>query len=707
MKHSYSNNNSSIRFSQQIELLVNEFNSFPDLNSKWKLLNEVSIEDIGTAKDILDLIEFETLTLLLDECPNLDEIFQFLELIFILNAGLAKKLMEYLFVLETENSQLNPISLKESCLNYLIDNLNVTNFSDALKVLNKEQDERKIALILTDIALINEEIAKRLLWELFSKFKQSEPKRFVDALKILKWASEDLFLVISIIGTEKLLQSPDLHEFNKLLTMFIQEDRDLIYPLIIEVPDSKKAIVELINDSKIEDTLEFLKIIEDLSPDFMEIIVNLYYNKNKLLIRFSKGSLETKLSMLQLLIEYNESFLHNFFIKENILLLKSLLLEIRDNFTIEIFYLSLKLFNDLDKELTQELLIDIDPGLVTEQLLQNEDELLVINTFIAIASVNGLYLYYSLQAEFNEFIKWLEIFITKVTDLETLAHFFVSFQKIFTDAPELPLILTTVVKKLQREENLDDLGVFLGIIGHSDKILLQLILNNLLPHIKLYPTDKIGYLLMTTTLYNLETGLDLVNNLAIRLGSEYDIKLLRKAFESIILANTKVAKTLINDKNFNKTVLQKNIQQSDLLEQVLFLETIVPVGDILISQINQDEGFINQFLGYCRKVPLLALSKVISNSNWFNENLQDDFAKLIIDRNFTLEEFYTLIQTSSWSNRHLCKKIVYWSDTDDLGEALSSLNQNDKFVNKFITLLSEIDANKAEKIIFNYLQDQQ
>lgn len=406
-----------------------------------------------------------------------------------------------------------------------------------------------------------------------------------------------------------------------------------------------------------------------------------------------------------MLLEYEDSNLYLLFITKNPELLRNLLSELKYNFDLNSFYNALTLFNTLDKELAQELLINIDPRIVTDQLLTEQDEMLVINTFISIASTNGMYLYYSLQADFTDFIKWLEFFLTKVNDLEVLALFLVAFQKIFTDAPELPLIFTTVVKKLQRVENLDDLGAFLGIIGSSDTDLLQTLLNNLLPHLKLYPTDKLGYLLMTTSLYNMDTGIGLVKNLSARFSSEYDLKLLRKSIESIILANAKVAEILISDKNFNKAILKKNIKQAELLEKVLFLETILPVGKELINEILEDEEFVDDFFSHCFSVTLTELTKVISNSNWLNEDMCEEVARCASGKSFNLEDYYTLIHTSSWSNRSLCKKIIYWTNLAELGEKIELADKKDPILDKIIGIISEVEPEKAEKLIFDYIQD--
>ncbi len=684
--------------SKKIDILLEKFNLYPDLELKEKLLLEQNSE---VATSLITKIPFENLTMILDECPNLDTIFSFLELVHSLKEELSNKLMEYLFLLEEKS--LNPTILKNICINYMEKNIGVNNFTDALEKLNKESDERKIALLLTDIAIINEEIAKRILWELFSKFKSSTPKHFRDSLKILKWASEDLFLVISIIGTEKLLQSQNLKEFNNQLSLFISEDPDLIYPLIIEVPDSKLAITNFFNNAEIEDMLEFLKLIEDHSPDYMESLVNFNFDKTRILYNFSNATLKTKLLLLHQVVEYKDSTIFTIFINNNFSLLKSLIGEIKKDFDLECFYLCLTFFNTIEKLLAQELLIYINPKIVSKHLFESQDENLVINTFIAISATNNLYLYYALQSEFTDFIKWLEFFITKLDDLETLALFLVSFQKIFADAPELPLILTTIVKKLQREENLDDLGAFLGIIGNSEPELLKQILNNLLAHMKLYPTDKIGYLLMTTSLYNLEVGKNLVRNLSSRFSSEYDLKLLRKSFESIILANPKVAESLLEDKNFDTGALIKNIKNSDIIERVLFLETIMPVGKEVITRILQDTDFVDTFFKNIETLTLTEITKILSNSSWLNDELSDEFGRRLARRNIDLDDYYTLIHTSSWSNRSLCKKIVYWTNIAELGEKIEETTESNTIIDAIIALLYEIDSEKAEKLLEYYL----
>jgi hypothetical protein len=669
--------------------------------------------------ELINTLEFENLTMILDECANLDDIFSFINFIHEKNNDLSNNLMEYLFIIDISESEYTPIKLKEICIHYLEKNLDAISFTKAIEKLNLEPDERKIALILTDIAIINEEIAKRMLWELFSKFKEADPKRFVDSLKILKWASDDLFLVISIIGTEKLLQSRNLNDFNYLLSMFIGEDSDLIYPLVIEVPDSKFAIENLVNQSTLEDLINFLKIIEAYSPDYMDLLVNFDFESRALILKFEGGSLKEKLDFLHIIIDYEKSSVFEIFIQDNFEIIKKIIRDINSTVDLEIFYQALVLFNFIDKDLAQELLIKIDPVSVTKQLLHVENENLVINTFIEIASINHLYLYYSLQADFADFIKWLEFFILKLSDLETLALFLVSFHKIFGNAPELPLILTTIVKKLQREENLDDLGVFLGIIGNSEPKLLKLILNNLLTNLKLYPTDKIGYLLMATSLYNFDTGINLVRNLSSRFSSEYDIKLLRKSIESIILANAKVAELLLSDTNFNIQVLKNNIRQSDILEQVLFLETIQPVAQHIIDNILQDDLFIQEFFNAINETNYPELAKIISNSHWLNDFLIERFGKIIAEKtavapisdlisepNLTLEDFFNLIHTSSWANRQLCKQIIYWTDITELGEKLEALPQKDGLIDKFINFISEFDVEKAEKLVFDYFHEE-
>lgn len=698
MDNSSSPSNLSNSDSKKITLVLENFNLSPDLESKEKLLRNLAPDE---AKTLIEKIPFENFTMILDECPNLDIIFSFLELLHSLKEELSDRLMEYLFLLES--TSLDPSVLKRNCLDYLEKNLGVSSFTQALEKLNAENDERKIALLLTDIAIINEEISKRLLWELFSKFKDSGPKHFRDSLKILKWASEDLFLVISIIGTEKLLQSTNLKEFNNQLSLFISEDPDLIYPLIIEVPNSKLAITNLFNNSCIEDILDFLQIIETHSPDYMEALVDFNFDETRMINNFSKAKVKSKLLLLQKVIEYEDSRLFTIFINENLIILKTLIIEIKSAFDLECFYLCLSFFNTIDKLLAQELLININPKVVSEHLFESQNEKLVIDTFIAISTTNNLYLYYSLQAEFTDFIKWLEFFISKLQDLETLALFLVSFQKIFADAPELPLILTTIVKKLQREENLDDLGVFLGIIGNADPDLLNQILNNLLPNLKLYSTEKIGYLLMTTSLYNLEIGKNLVKNLSSRFSSEYDIKLLRKSFESMILANANVAEALLQDENFSTEVLIKNIKNSDILERVLFLETILPIGKEIIARIEQDTEFVSGLFQDIKKMTIQELTKLVSNSRWLNEDLTDELGRILANRNFTLADYYNLIHTSSWSNRELCKKIIYWTNIAELGEKFEDLPESDTVLEGIITILYEIDTEKAEKLIEEYL----
>ena len=202
MKTSIPNSSPSLTSSEELDLFIEKYNSFSDLKSKWKFLNEISDKNTDLAKKLINKIPFETHTMVLDESTNLDDIFLYLELIYSLNLELSSKLMEYLFILDEEKKDTTPLTLNNECQKYLQKSLDVSNFTDAYTKLNEDNDERKIALFLTDIAIINEEIAKRMLWELFSKFKNSEPKHFLDSLIILKWASEDLILVISIIGTE-------------------------------------------------------------------------------------------------------------------------------------------------------------------------------------------------------------------------------------------------------------------------------------------------------------------------------------------------------------------------------------------------------------------------------------------------------------------------------------------------------------------------
>ena len=492
--------------------------------------------------------------------------------------------------------------------------------------------------------------------------------------------------------------------------MFIEEDPDLIYPLIIVVPDSKQAIKELIHNSSLEEIVYFFKLIENYSPDYLELLINYNFEENKLITSYNQSELQIKLSFLDFISEYEDSELYKIFVYKNSILLKNLQYQIKKQFNLNLFYQGLVFLNSIDKELSQELLIYIDPKLVTEQILTEEDGSLVVNIFNTIAAINGSYLFYSLQAEFKDFITWLERFLTNIDDLEILALFLVSFQKIFTNTPELPLIITTIIKKLQREENLDDLGAFLGIIGSSEPELLQLILNHLLSHLKLYPTDKIGYLLMATSLYNLETGLGLVHQLASRFSSEYDLKVLRKSFESIILANTKVAEEIVKDKNFDIQVLQKNIIDADLLEKVLFLEALLPIGKEVINELIGNREFTNDFYKKFFALNKPDLIKVISNSNWLNNEMCEEISKFIADKYISsntsdLEEYYEIIHTSSWSNRKLCKKIINGTSMSDLAEKLELLDKTNPLLDKIITILSEIDSEKAEKLLFDHLQN--
>ena len=95
MKSSFPISNSSLSEPEKLNLLLNQFNSSPDLKSKEVLLNEISNQNKKLVINLIEKIQFETLTMLLDECPNLDDIFLFLELIYRLKKDIATKLMEY------------------------------------------------------------------------------------------------------------------------------------------------------------------------------------------------------------------------------------------------------------------------------------------------------------------------------------------------------------------------------------------------------------------------------------------------------------------------------------------------------------------------------------------------------------------------------------------------------------------------------------
>ena len=60
-------------------MLVERFNSLPDLVSKCELLLNVKNYDIEVAKGLVNELPFETLSMVLDECTNLDDIFVFLD----------------------------------------------------------------------------------------------------------------------------------------------------------------------------------------------------------------------------------------------------------------------------------------------------------------------------------------------------------------------------------------------------------------------------------------------------------------------------------------------------------------------------------------------------------------------------------------------------------------------------------------------------
>ena len=61
------------------------------------------------------------------------------------------------------------------------------------------------------------------------------------------------------------------------------------------------------------------------------------------------------------------------------------------------------------------------------------------------------------------------------------------------------------------------------------------------------------------------------------------------------MANTKVAEEIVKDKNFDIQILQKNIIDADLLEKVLFLEALLPIGKKKINELIGNEEFTNEF----------------------------------------------------------------------------------------------------------------
>ena len=97
MNNSFPNANPSESNSKKIDSLLEQFNLYPDLELKERMLLEQNSE---VAKSLINKIPFENLTMILDECPNLDTIFSFLELVYTLNEELSNRLMEYLFLLE-------------------------------------------------------------------------------------------------------------------------------------------------------------------------------------------------------------------------------------------------------------------------------------------------------------------------------------------------------------------------------------------------------------------------------------------------------------------------------------------------------------------------------------------------------------------------------------------------------------------------------
>ena len=212
---------------------------------------------------------------------------------------------------------------------------------------------------------------------------------------------------------------------------------------------------------------------------------------------------------------------------------------------------------------------------------------------------------------------------------------------------------------------------------------------------------------MATSLYDLETGFILIKDLSARFSSEYDIKLLRKSFESMILANAKIAEALLKDEKFNVMILKKHIKNSDVLEKALFLETILPVGKEIISQILQDQDFVTEFYQGVTNLSLSELKKLISNSRWLDEEMCDELGRILAVMKFDLDEYYSLINTSSWSNRLLCIKIVYWTDLSDLGERIENWKNEQAVIDNILSILYELNPEKTDKLIKDYFPNQE
>jgi hypothetical protein len=700
---------------QNLDLLITMFEEMSDLSLKQSLLEELFQTDIEIAKRLIKSTKIEKLIEELEEHSSIEEIFSFLIILNKINPRRSLRILKSIFSTESD-SDIN--FLHKKCLDILNQYLNPKEITlgKALNQLRKESDERRLALVLTDIAPINGELANRFAWLFFDQFINSPPSRFLDCLRIISWGNRDLLRIISLAGTEKLRMSSSLEDFLNFLFLAQKKNPSTASLILMITDDFVAHLIKLINEnSDLSVITETLILIDELKSELTNLII---YSKSLNQINVIRCIKNTKnlviLSKFLFLISKNPNSELSRIIKWESFPRDPIIQLVKNyrNNGINI-HLNLNIISDLlysiqilDLNFAKLLTSQLDPKLFSISILQYEDINVIANIITQINQIKPEFFHYSFKYRFSEFIKHIDNLILNIENLELLAEFTIVIYENFSKDPQFPLFLTLIRKRIQREQDLDNLGSFLGILGQYHPPLLQEIAlhHSLLTYYRLFPTDKLGHLLMSTSLYDFNTAVKLGEALSSRFSAEPDLNLIRVAFGSISLGSNEVANKILESNSFDtrKIVARLNPKLISCVQIAFVLETFNTVTNRIINDFLTNESYFQSFIENIKDVEIPDFVKIIANSNWMNKDLTHEIAKKIAKRNLTLKELHRILKTGAWANPKFAYTILYWQNLAELGDILKVEhlnNRNNTLIEELVYLINEIMPEFAQQLL--------
>lgn len=691
---------------RSIERLVKAFEELPTFDQKQRFLTTNHSVDPQATQRLLRAANFDTLVEIVEENPSLDDIFGFLRLVKDIDPRLCQKLLFSVFGTDPD---VEVDELVEKSLQVLSSDHQelFTSIHEGIMLLRAEEDERKIALVLTDLVLVNEEVANRVAWTLLDRFILASPKRFLDCLRIISWGNRDLLLIMSVAGEERLQKTDSLGSLLEQLRLVAREDPATASLLVSEnlrFVDQCKKLVE--QNFSLATIVETFQLIASLNEIVLEKILDTNINLPHL-IRIVSQTMDdhvaTVVEFLDQLAQFKDSRVSKILMWENFPR-KSLVERLVENLDLHLLSDALQVFRVLDLSLAEETVAQIDPKLFAATFIKTDDPSVMAHVVHQIRQVKTEFLDYSLNSISTEIIKHLNQLIPPISNLELLAELMFPLLTVFDQNPQYPLLLTTVRKRLQRENDLDNLGCFFGMVGQDSPTFLRQVTNgnDLLNYLRLFSTPSLGQLLMTTSLYDTGTAIHLASSLSERFSVEPDVEVLRKAIETIALGSPEVARAITESEGFDPQELVhrlSKVTQQSCPKVSMALDTFHPLNPEIRELFLRQEETVELFLNNLQNESLPNLVKVMANSRWMTEELTDEVGRLIAEVETSVQGLTKLLRTGVWSNPDLSERLLYWTNRVELASQLEELGVEHPLVEEFLQLTLEIKPELADQLL--------